>query len=91
MRLADRGPLVDGSGVRALGPKAYTRRAPGTLTHGVGQGTLPGPIGRVPRSAWRGRRSTGPAPFRSPPPMRPHDAAYKLLFSFPEMVRDLLA
>ena len=23
--------------------------------------------------------------------MRPHDAAYKLLFSFPEMVRDLLA
>ena len=26
-----------------------------------------------------------------PPPMRPHDAAWKLLFSFPEMVRDLLA
>ena len=23
--------------------------------------------------------------------MRPHDAAYKLLFSFPDMVRDLLA
>ena len=26
-----------------------------------------------------------------PAPVRPHDAAYKLLFSFPEMVRDLLA
>ena len=31
-----------------------------------------------------------PAP-PEPAPVRPHDAAYKLLFSFPEMVRDLLA
>ena len=40
------------------------------------------------------RRRTCPWPSPSTPepaPVRPHDAAYKLLFSFPEMVRDLLA
>ena len=38
-------------------------------------------------------RRTCPRPHSSPEPalVRPYDAAYKLLFSFPEMVRDLLA
>ena len=68
----------------SIEPMAYTRQAPGRLSAVLAQGILP----NLCRTA---RTDKGhPGPVRSHRHAS-HDAACKLLFSFPAMVRDLLA
>lgn len=64
---------------------ACTRRAPGRLPSVYARGTFPD----LYRTARAGKGHPGVRPESSA--MLPHDAACKLLFSFPAMVRDLLA